>query len=139
MFNRYGQTETTIAVTTYQLERDRLDGATSVPIGPPNPGVSFYVVNEDGRLVEEPGEVGKLNVGGRQVMAGYWRDPLTAATLRTDVVPGETLYRTGDLAYRDAVWGLLRRRPGQPDGKAVRPVRISLLEIAAALARGRAG
>jgi amino acid adenylation domain-containing protein len=134
VFNRYGQTETTIAVTTYQLEQDRLEGATSVPIGPPNPGVTFHVVSEGGRLVEEPGEVGELYVGGRQLMTGYWRDPeLTATALRTNVVPGETLYRTGDLAYRDAdgVYFVVGRANRMVKRSGIR---ISLLEIAAALA-----
>ena len=36
-------------------------------------------------------------------MTGYWGAPeLTADVLRTDVVPGKTVYRTGDLVYRNA-------------------------------------
>jgi acyl-coenzyme A synthetase/AMP-(fatty) acid ligase len=35
-------------------------------------------------------------------MDGYWADPdLTDGVLRDDVVLSETLYRTGDLVYRD--------------------------------------
>jgi acyl-coenzyme A synthetase/AMP-(fatty) acid ligase len=35
-------------------------------------------------------------------MDGYWGAPaLTKEVMRTDVVPGETVYRTGDLVYRD--------------------------------------
>ena len=36
VFNRYGQTETTIAVTTYRLDRETMADATRVPIGTPN-------------------------------------------------------------------------------------------------------
>ncbi len=133
VFNRYGQTETTIAVTTYRLERERMGDATSVPIGPPNPGVDFFLVGGDDRLVESPGEVGELHVGGRQLMVGYWQDPeLTAAVLRTDVVAGETIYRTGDLASRDdeGVYSVV----GRADRMVKRSgIRISLLEVAAAL------
>ena len=35
-------------------------------------------------------------------MDGYWGAPaLTKEVMRTDVVPGETVYRTGDLVYRN--------------------------------------
>ena len=35
-------------------------------------------------------------------MDGYWGAPeLTGSVMRTDVVPGHTVYRTGDLVYRD--------------------------------------
>ena len=45
---------------------------------------------------------GELYIGGTQLMAGYWGAPdLTASVLRDDVVPGQTVYRTGDLVYRD--------------------------------------
>jgi amino acid adenylation domain-containing protein len=133
VFNRYGQTETTIAVTTYRLDRDSLGDATSVPIGPPNPGVRFFVVGDDGRLVEGPGEVGELYIGGDQLMTGYWRDPeLTAAALRSDVVAGETLYRTGDLVYRDEEGVYFSA--GRADQMVKRSgIRISLMEVVSAL------
>lgn len=133
IFNRYGQTETTIAVTTYRLDRDSLRDAASVPIGPPNPGVAFFVVGEDGRLVDGAGQVGELYVGGPQLMMGYWRDPeLTAAALRSDVVAGETLYRTGDLVYRDEQGVYFSA--GRVDQMVKRSgIRISLTEVVAAL------
>jgi D-alanine--poly(phosphoribitol) ligase subunit 1 len=100
VFNRYGPTETTIAVTHMQLSPEVLADGT-VPIGRPHPGVTFHLVDEQGALVEAAGQVGELYVGGDQLMTGYWGAPgLTAAVLRHDLVPGETLYRTGDLAYR---------------------------------------
>ena len=133
VFNRYGQTETTIAVTTYRLDRETMADATRVPIGTPNAGVEFFLAGEDGKLVEAPGEVGELYIGGRQLMTRYWRDPeLTSTALRTDVVPGRTLYRTGDLAYKDdrGVYFCV----GRADKMVKRSgIRISLAEMAAAL------
>jgi len=100
VFNRYGPTETTICVTDVELRSDALRDDT-IPIGTPHPGVSFYLV-DDGKMVDEVNTVGELHIGGDQLMDGYWNAPeLTARALSTDIVSGETLYRTGDLAYRD--------------------------------------
>jgi len=102
VFNRYGPTEVTIAVTTFELSREVVARGPLVPIGRPHAGVVFRILDADGKLVEEAGEIGELYVGGNQLMAGYWNDPdLTATVMRGDFVPGETLYKTGDLVYRD--------------------------------------
>jgi amino acid adenylation domain-containing protein len=99
--NRYGPTEATIAVAHLDLTPELLDGGL-VPIGQPHPGSSFHLIDEHGALVEEPGVVGELYIGGRQLMAGYLSDPgRSVAVLRPDVVEGTTVYRTGDLVYRD--------------------------------------
>jgi amino acid adenylation domain-containing protein len=99
--NRYGPTETTIAAAHLELTPELLD-AGLVPIGHPHPGSSFHLVDEHGKLVDRPGVVGELYIGGPQLMAGYLNDPaVSAAVLRTDVVEGATLYRTGDLVFRD--------------------------------------
>jgi len=130
VFNRYGPMEATIAVTTFEVTPEVLSRGALVPVGQPHAGVVFRLVDADGNLVERPGEVGELYIGGTQLMAGYWRDPdLTAETVRTDVVPGERLFRTRDLMYRDD-WGeyvYLDRTDRVVNRKAVR---ISLAEIA---------
>jgi amino acid adenylation domain-containing protein len=103
LFNRYGPTETTIAVSHFEITRDVIARGGAVPIGQPHPDSSFHLVDGDGRLVDEPDRVGELYVGGAQLMAGYWGAPdLTAQVLRTDVVPDRTVYRTGDLVRRGA-------------------------------------
>ncbi|MFZ0251980.1 MAG: AMP-binding protein [Acidimicrobiales bacterium] len=101
VFNRYGPTEATIAVTHVQLSPELVaDGA--VPMGEPHPGTSFHLMDEEGAMVDEPDRIGELYIGGVQLMVGYWgAQALTEEVLRTDVVPGLTVYRTGDLVYRD--------------------------------------
>jgi amino acid adenylation domain-containing protein len=134
VFNRYGPTEATIAVTTYEISPVDVK-AGKVPIGTPHAGVSFSLVRTDGtdNLVERAGEVGELYIGGEQLMRGYWGDEeFSRAVLRTDVVPGEVLYKTGDLAYRDDsgryfYWGR------SDDVVKRNDVRISLSEAASAL------
>jgi acyl-coenzyme A synthetase/AMP-(fatty) acid ligase len=100
VFNRYGPTEATIAVTHVQLSPELLADDT-VPMGDPHPGTSFHIVDENGGIVEETDRVGELYIGGPQLMRGYWgAQALTDEVLRTDVVRGMTVYRTGDLVYR---------------------------------------
>jgi D-alanine--poly(phosphoribitol) ligase subunit 1 len=132
VFNRYGPTETTIAVTHVELTPEMTaDGV--VPLGHPHPGTTFNLVDEDGNLVHGAGRIGELYIGGPQVMDGYWSAPaLTAEVLRTDVVPGETVYRTGDLVYRDEagryVYADRADRVLKRSG-----VRISLVEVSEAV------
>ena len=102
VFNRYGPTETTITVTHHRVtEADT--ARPVVPIGEPHDGVTFRLLDERGTLIEARETPGELYIGGDQLMEGYLGAPeLTAAVLRDDFVAGETLYRTGDLVYRDA-------------------------------------
>ncbi len=98
-FNRYGSTETTVAVAAYEVKYVCED--EPIPIGRPLNNNNFYLVTENNELAK-CGEIGELCVGGVQVMKGYWRDEkLTNEVLRTDIVPGELLYKTGDLAYQN--------------------------------------
>jgi D-alanine--poly(phosphoribitol) ligase subunit 1 len=132
VFNRYGPTETTIEVTTYEVSR-RDVAAGRIPIGLPHNGVSFYLVAEDGGVIGTSRRTGELYVGGSQLMTGYWHDDaLTETVFRTDVVPGEILYKTGDLAWRDDEGRYFYA--GRTDD-VVKPhgVRISLREVAQAL------
>lgn len=128
VFNRYGPTETTIMASHFEVTPAGIAG-DAVPIGRPHPGVSFVLVDGDGRIIDDSGRTGELYIGGVQLMAGYWGAPeLSASVLRSDIVAGQTLYRTGDIVMR------------RPDGNYVyvdradrvikrRAVRISLVEL----------
>jgi D-alanine--poly(phosphoribitol) ligase subunit 1 len=134
VFNRYGPTETTIAVTHMKVTPADL-AAGSVPIGQPHPGVTFHLVDGQDRVIETPDQVGELYVGGTQLMTGYWGAPeLTADVLRTDLIPGMTLYRTGDLVQRNASgdYVYLDRADRVINRNGVR---ISLVEISDTLRR----
>lgn len=99
--NRYGPTETAIAVSGCAVTERLLAEVEDIPLGRPHPGVSFHLVDNDGQLIDRPGQ-GELWIGGVQVMEGYWNDAaLTASVLRDDLVDGETLYRTNDIVRRD--------------------------------------
>ncbi|MGC1239561.1 MAG: amino acid adenylation domain-containing protein [Acidimicrobiales bacterium] len=132
VFNRYGPTETTIAVTNVELTPDTIERDT-ITIGRPHPGVSFYLVDEHGGVIETTNRVGELYVGGVQLMSGYWANPeLTRTVMRSDVVLGETLYRTGDLVYRDETGNYVY--VDRTDRVVKRSgVRISLVELSASM------
>jgi acyl-coenzyme A synthetase/AMP-(fatty) acid ligase len=101
VFNRYGPTETTISVTNVELTPEMIEGGV-VTIGRPHPGVTFVLVDGVGTVVDTSHRTGELYIGGVQLMDGYWADSdLSESVMRRDVVPYQTLYRTGDLVYRD--------------------------------------
>jgi len=128
VFNRYGPTETTIAVTSTELSRDLIANGT-VPIGKPHPGTEFHLVDEEGRLIHQARAIGELYIAGEQLMIGYWGAPeLSSEVLRTDVIRGETLYRTGDLAYHDDAGNYVYVDRADRIVKR-NGVRISLLEV----------
>jgi amino acid adenylation domain-containing protein len=132
VFNRYGPTEATVAVTTYEIERRDVSGG-KIPIGVPHDGVTFHVARPDGTLVDDHSEVGELYIGGEQLMRGYWGDgSLSRSVLRRDVVRGKVLYRTGDLVCRDA-WGRYLYVGRADDVVKRNGVRISLGEVARSL------
>jgi amino acid adenylation domain-containing protein len=128
VFNRYGPTETTIAVTHMKVTPGTIATGT-VPIGQPHGGVTFHLLDQAERVVEGTNQVGELYVGGSQLMTGYWGAPeLTSEVLRGDLVPGQTLYRTGDLVYRDPSGDYVY--VGRADRVINRNgVRISLVEL----------
>ncbi len=134
VFNRYGPTETTISVSDLELAPDMLaDGY--VPIGPPHPGSSFHLVSGDGCLVSDVDEPAALYVGGSQLMTGYLGAPeLTSSVLRSDVVAGQVLYKTGDLVRLDRHGRYVF--VGRADNVVKhRGVRVSLVEISEQLSR----
>ena len=128
IFNRYGPTETTIAVTHAELTPSMLSSGV-IPIGRPHPEVQFYLIDEFGRLIDELDIAGELYIGGRQLMDGYWNSPdLSAEVMVTDIVAGERVYRTGDIVYRSSADEYVY--VGRADRVVKRSgIRISLVEI----------
>ena len=87
ILERYGMTETGMN-TSNPLHGKRLKGT----VGPPLPGVSIRIVDEDGAACP-PGSVGAIEVKGPNVFAGYWRMPEKTAEEFT----ADGYFRTGDM------------------------------------------
>ncbi len=130
VFNRYGPTETTIAVTNVELTLETTKDGT-ITMGRPHPGISFVLVDDEGRIVEAANQVGELYIGGVQLMDGYWADPvLTSRVLHWNDAANQVLYRTGDLVYRDELDNYVF--VDRADRVVKRSgVRISLVELSA--------
>ncbi len=93
LFVMYGQTEATARMSFVPPE---LLAAHPGSIGVPIAGGSFFLVDDDGKLLEEPDTPGELVYRGPNVMMGY-------AEHRADLGRGPELkeLKTGDIAQRD--------------------------------------
>ncbi|RZQ64059.1 acyl-CoA synthetase [Amycolatopsis suaedae] len=90
---RYGMTET-LMNTSVRADGERRPGTVGVPL----PGVELRLVGDDGEPVEGPDAVGEIQVRGPNLFTEYLNRPdATAAALA-----GESWFRTGDVATRDA-------------------------------------
>ncbi|MEU3916694.1 amino acid adenylation domain-containing protein [Streptomyces sp. NPDC029004] len=101
LVNMYGITETTVHVTVRPLALADISGSFS-PIGRPISDLRVHVLDADMNEVPD-GTEGEMYVGGPGVARGYLNRPeLTEQRFVPDPfgVPGERLYRSGDLAVR---------------------------------------
>ncbi|WP_454781065.1 non-ribosomal peptide synthetase [Legionella sp. WA2022007384] len=99
LFNEYGPTEATVAVSTYKvthLNCTHLD--TNVPIGIAGNNMSCFILDANNQLVPD-GEVGELFIGGACLARGYLNQPkLTQQQFIT--TNNIRLYKTGDLCKK---------------------------------------
>jgi amino acid adenylation domain-containing protein len=135
LVNMYGITETTVHVTYRPLRQEDADGASRSLLGRNIPDLRVHLLAASGEPVPL-GVPAELCVGGAGLARGYLRRPeLTAARFVPDPfasLPGERLYRSGDLARRlpDGDVEYLGRMDHQVK---VRGFRIELGEIEAVL------
>nr|UTI67650.1 AptJ [Actinoallomurus sp. ID145808] len=101
--NCYGATES-MASSFADVPNPIPDDLERLSIGFAHPGAEMVIVDENGRPVERPGAVGEIYLRSPALFSGYWDEPeATAATLVPDPLnprSGQTVLRTGDLAYR---------------------------------------
>lgn len=93
VLERYGMTETGM-LTSNPYDGERRAGF----VGPPLPGVSLRIADFETGTVLPQGEVGIVEVQGRNIFKGYWQMPeKTAAEFRPD-----GWFITGDMGVIDA-------------------------------------
>ena len=131
LHNLYGPTEAAVDVSYWPAGPD--DRARPVPIGFPVWNTRLYVLDEAMRA-QPPGVPGHLFLAGVQLARGYLGRPdLTGERFLDDpFVPGERVYRSGDLAYYrpDGAVVFLGRSDHQIK---IRGLRVELGEIEAAI------
>lgn len=124
LLNVYGPVETTIAVTWgYQ------NSGQPVTNGPPAPRTAIYIVDTANRPVPV-GCTGEILISGIQVTPGYHKLP--DRTLQSFVpdpfLPGQTVYRTGDVGRWTPDMNL--QVIGRMDSQVkVRGLRVDLQEV----------
>lgn len=102
--NMYGQTEANSS-TGYWVDRLPGDLHAVLPIGKPLPNFDVFALDEAGRRITVPGQIGELFVRASTVAQGYWGDRARteAAFVKNPLAPdaSDRVYRTGDLVHLD--------------------------------------
>jgi amino acid adenylation domain-containing protein len=136
LYNLYGPTETNVC-TYHRVDRDRLHGMTSLPIGQACANTEVFAVDENDQIVAAgSGKEGELHVRGPAVTPGYWADAekTNKACLPNRFQPHfeEKMYRTGDIVTlsADGDYYYVGRRDSMVKSRGYR---IELGEIEAAL------
>jgi mycobactin peptide synthetase MbtE len=131
LHNFYGPTETVLNCTRFKV--DGKQGTRIVPIGTPKINTTIHLL--DDALQPVPvGVIGEIYIGGTHVAHGYHRRAgLTAERFIADPFnPGGRMYRSGDLARRNADGDV--EFVGRADEQVkVRGFRIELGEVSAAI------
>jgi non-ribosomal peptide synthetase-like protein len=127
LVNGWGPTECTVTTT-----RAAMHAGSPVHIGKPIRGVQAWILNDSLEEVLD-GQWGELAIGGIALARGYWNRPeLTAEKFPVHPRLGR-IYRSGDLAHRDAEGNL--HCHGRIDSQVkIRGYRVELEEIEAHLA-----
>jgi mycobactin peptide synthetase MbtE len=131
LHNFYGPTETVINASRYKVESKQ--GNRIVPIGKPKINTQIHLLDDTLQPVPV-GVIGEIYIGGSHVARGYHRRPgPTAERFVADpFTPGGRLYRSGDLARRNADGDI--EFVGRADEQVkIRGFRIELGEVAAAI------
>ena len=125
VYNTYGPSESTVCITYHKIED--LENASC--IGKPIENRQVYIVDQIGKLCPI-GVPGELCVSGKGLSLGYLGDDLLTQKkfVKNSIVPGQEMYRTGDLAK----WlpdGNIEFLGRADDQVKIRGVRIELKEI----------
>ncbi|WP_205873764.1 non-ribosomal peptide synthetase [Mycobacterium camsae] len=131
LHNFYGPTETVINASRFKVQGPQ--GTRIVPIGRPKINTNIYLLDDSLQPVPV-GVIGEIYIGGTHVAYGYHRrTALTAQRFVADPFnPGARMYRSGDLARRNAQGDI--EFVGRADEQVkIRGFRIELGDVAAAI------
>lgn len=97
LFNEYGPTEATIAVSQQKIAITNIQSMPlNIPIGKTGPGMHCCILDEHNQPVPA-GEKGELHIAGICLARGYLNKPEMTATRFMQCAYGERFYKTGDL------------------------------------------
>jgi D-alanine--poly(phosphoribitol) ligase subunit 1 len=125
LWNTYGPTECTVAVTSVRVTEELLNGHEEVPLGRAMPGTTVFLGDERRAPVRE-GHRGEILIAGPSVSPGYLARPeLTAG--RFFEFEGGRAYATGDWGCRSD--GLLFFRGRMDQQVKINGHRIELEDV----------
>ncbi|MCU5747037.1 D-alanine--poly(phosphoribitol) ligase subunit DltA [Staphylococcus sp. SQ8-PEA] len=102
VYNTYGPTEATVAVTSIQVTEALLSKEKVIPVGAPRKGTSLSLTDDN-----------ELVITGNSVSAGYLKDPERTEKVFFDN-EGQRAYYSGDSAqYREGQWYIQGRVDNQ--------------------------
>ncbi|WP_086444019.1 D-alanine--poly(phosphoribitol) ligase subunit DltA [Candidatus Enterococcus lemimoniae] len=93
IFNTYGPTEATVAISGVEVTQALLDEYSRVPIGRVKDDTTVYIMTNDQEV--STGEVGEIVIAGPSVSKGYLHNPEKTAAAFFEY-NGQPAYRTGD-------------------------------------------
>lgn len=100
--NLYGPTEITCHCTYHMFNKDNKP-EIGMPLGEAFPGRQVFLVDDEMRLITEPGKKGEIFVSGNSLARGYYNMPeLTEESFieyRADGRSFGRTYKTGDIGY----------------------------------------
>ncbi|KTD55584.1 non-ribosomal peptide synthetase [Legionella santicrucis] len=104
LYNEYGPTEATVAVSVYKVQRDSVTNFdVHIPIGTVGPQISYHILDKYHQPVAD-GEKGELAIGGVCLARGYLNRPdLTQKQFIENFCnqePKARFYKTGDLCRK---------------------------------------
>lgn len=73
IFNTFGPTESTVAVTSIKITPEISRRYSPLPIGTPKPGTYIYIMDEDNNILPDE-EKGEIVIVGDTVSSGYWKN-----------------------------------------------------------------
>ncbi|HJV16022.1 MAG TPA: D-alanine--poly(phosphoribitol) ligase subunit DltA, partial [Bacillales bacterium] len=99
IFNTYGPTEATVAVTSVEITPELVNEYPSLPVGSPKSDTEILLVGEDGNEVPD-GEKGEIIIVGPSVSKGYLGE-IELSKKAFIPMNGQMAYKTGDAGYRE--------------------------------------
>lgn len=97
LYNTYGPTENTVAITSIQITPQNLPQFDRLPIGYLKSNMEHHLANVE----EKDGEtVGELVVSGPDVSKGYLNNPVQTEKA-FEIIDGKKFYHTGDMVSED--------------------------------------
>ncbi|MBO0474702.1 D-alanine--poly(phosphoribitol) ligase subunit DltA [Enterococcus ureasiticus] len=93
VFNTYGPTEATVAISGVEITQELLNEYSRVPIGRVKSDTNVYIMNDEHEVSAE--EVGEIVIAGPSVSKGYLNNPEKTADAFFEY-KGQPAYRTGD-------------------------------------------